>query len=53
MITNDELEEISDHDGKASILWKAFKERMGTNENTQMEFNLESLYGHLNNEDMM
>jgi hypothetical protein len=53
MITNDDLEEISDHDGKASILWKAFKERMGKSENTQMLFNLESLYGHLNNEDMM
>jgi hypothetical protein len=53
MTTNDDLEEISDHDGKASILWKAFKERIGKFENTQMLFNLESLYGHLNNEDMM
>jgi hypothetical protein len=53
MITNDDLEEITDHDGKASILWKAFKERMGKSENSQMLFNLESLYGHLNNEDMM
>jgi exonuclease III len=53
MISNDDLEEISDHDGKASILWKAFKERMGKSENTQMLFNLESLYGRLNNEDKM
>jgi hypothetical protein len=53
MITNDDLEELSDHVGKASILWKAFKERMGKSENTQMLFNLESLYGHLSNEDMM
>jgi retron-type reverse transcriptase len=53
MITNDDLEEITDHDGKASILWKAFKERMGKSKNSQMLFNLESLYGHLNNEDMM
>jgi hypothetical protein len=35
----------SDHDGKAEILWKAFKERMGTLDNTSMKFNLHDLLG--------
>jgi hypothetical protein len=29
-----------DHDGKADILWKSFKERMGNIDNTSMQFNL-------------
>jgi hypothetical protein len=37
--------EISDHNGKADILWKAFKERMGTSENLSMKFNLNDLFG--------
>jgi hypothetical protein len=31
---------IIDHEGKADILWKAFKERMGTSDNLTMKFNL-------------
>jgi hypothetical protein len=37
--------EVTDHDGKADILWKAFKERMGTSENLSMKFNLHDLFG--------
>jgi hypothetical protein len=33
--------EITDHDGKASILWNAFKERMGSSDNRKMHFNLQ------------
>jgi nitroimidazol reductase NimA-like FMN-containing flavoprotein (pyridoxamine 5'-phosphate oxidase superfamily) len=33
MLVNDSLAEISDHDGKVDILWKAFKERMGMTDN--------------------
>jgi hypothetical protein len=29
MLKNEDQMEISDHEGKAAILWKAFKERMG------------------------
>jgi hypothetical protein len=44
MLLNNDLEEILDHDGKASILWKAFKDRMGNLDNPQMLFNLEEIY---------
>jgi hypothetical protein len=37
---------ITDHDGKADILWKAFKERMGTTENLSMKFNLHEIFGY-------
>jgi hypothetical protein len=40
MLKNDELIEISDHEGKASILWKAFKDRMGQSEKPDMLFHL-------------
>jgi hypothetical protein len=43
MLQNDDLADITDHDGKAEILWKAFKERMGTSGNSAMQFNLEEL----------
>jgi hypothetical protein len=29
MLMNESLSEITDHDSKAEILWKSFKERMG------------------------
>jgi hypothetical protein len=47
------MEEISDHDGKASILWKAFKDRMGNSDNPQMLFNLEEIYDQNRNEEDM
>jgi hypothetical protein len=37
--------EITDHDGKADILWKAFKERMGTTDNLSMKFKLHEIFG--------
>jgi nitroimidazol reductase NimA-like FMN-containing flavoprotein (pyridoxamine 5'-phosphate oxidase superfamily) len=45
MLVNDSLAEISDHDGKADILWKAFKERMGMTDNLTMQFDLQDLFG--------
>jgi hypothetical protein len=36
MLKNSDDSEISNHDGKAYILWKAFKERMGNTDNTSM-----------------
>jgi hypothetical protein len=43
VLQNEDLADITDHDGKADILWKAFKERMGTSSNSSMKFNLEDL----------
>jgi hypothetical protein len=37
--------EITDHEGKADILSKAFKERMGTSDNLTMKFNLHEIFG--------
>jgi hypothetical protein len=45
------LAEISDHDGKASILWNAFKDRMGTSNTPDMHFNLSELFGERMDED--
>jgi hypothetical protein len=47
---NDEHAEVSDHDGKAVILWKAFKERMGKSDNTNMIFNIQELYPSQNSD---
>jgi mannosylglycoprotein endo-beta-mannosidase len=47
------MEEISYHDGKASILWKAFKDIMGNSDNPQMLFNLEEIYDQSRNEEDM
>jgi hypothetical protein len=41
ILKNKNLAEITDHDGKASILWNAFKERMGSSDNPTMHFNLQ------------
>jgi hypothetical protein len=35
--------EVTKHEDKANILWKAFKDRLGTNDFVQMHFNLEYL----------
>jgi hypothetical protein len=45
MLKNSDDAEISNHDGKAYILWKAFKERMGNTDNTSMQFNLREILG--------
>jgi hypothetical protein len=51
MLKNQDLAEISDHDGKASILWNAFKDRMGTSDKPNMHFNLAELFGEGMDED--
>jgi hypothetical protein len=51
MLKNQELAEISDHDGKASILWNAFKDRMGSCDKPEMHFNLTELFGESMDED--
>jgi hypothetical protein len=43
-LQNAEQVEISNHEGKAAILLKAFKDRMGNSENPNMLFNIEDLY---------
>jgi hypothetical protein len=43
-LQNEEQVEISDHEGKAAILWKNFKERMDNAGNPKMLFNIEDLY---------
>jgi hypothetical protein len=53
MLSLEDSKEITDHEGKASILWNAFKDRMGKCENPQMPFNLDEIYGQSNNEDLL
>src|SRR4051794_35974295 len=45
MLKNPDQAHIFDHDGKADILWKAFKERMGCADSPQMCFNLSDSFG--------
>jgi hypothetical protein len=47
------LGDVSDHDGKAELLWSAFKERMGTSDNPTMHFNLSSLFGSPEHSDIL
>jgi hypothetical protein len=44
MLRNDGAAEISDHDGKASILWNAFKERIGKSDKPTLHFNLQNIF---------
>jgi hypothetical protein len=37
--------EVSDHEGKAGILWEAFKDRMGKSDSPEMHFNLHDFFG--------
>ena len=52
-LENDDRAEISDHDGKANILWKAFKERMGVSDKTKMQFNLHDLFEERNDSELL
>ena len=53
-LKNESQVDISDHDGKAAILWSAFKERMGKSDHTSMQFDIQDLLGdHHNNEIFM
>jgi hypothetical protein len=53
MLKNTKGAEISDHEGKAEILWSTFKERMGTSDNVAMHFNLSNLFGSPENPDFL
>ena len=53
MLQNEDQMEFTDHESKATILWEAFKRRLGTSKETCMHFDLEDLYGPLDNHDMM
>jgi hypothetical protein len=35
--------QVSDHEGKAAIFWKVFKDRMGVTDNPKMVFDLTEL----------
>ena len=41
---NKDQVEVSDHDGKAAILWEAFKNRLGQSNGHSMHFDLNDLY---------
>jgi hypothetical protein len=41
---------LSDYDGKAAILWKTFKDRMGKSDNIDMLFNIQELYASLSSD---
>ena len=41
---NEDQVEITDHEGKAAILWDAFKNRLGYSNGHTMHFNLQDLY---------
>lgn len=42
-LTNDDGAVIHNHEGKADLIWSAFKNRMGVLANPVMVFNLEEL----------
>ena len=44
--------EITDHAGKAALLWNAFRKRLGQSEKTTMHFDLVSLYGQRQHSDI-
>ena len=46
-LKNDQGQVISDHDGKAALLWTAYRNRMGITSSPAMSFDLSSLI-HLN-----
>ena len=52
MLLNDDHIEITDHAGKARILWEAFKKRLGKSEGHSVHFDLENLLGQQINPDI-
>lgn len=42
-IQNDSGQMVTDHEGKAALLWSAYKNRMGVTSNPQMQFDLAAL----------
>ena len=53
MLKNEDNAEVSDHDGKANILWRAFKNRMGNSERPNMQFDLHNLFDREANTEML
>jgi hypothetical protein len=53
MLKNSDQTKVSNHHGKASILWKAFKERMGNSDNPSMQFNLGKIFDTNLDQDIM
>jgi hypothetical protein len=51
-LQNSNQAEVYDHEGKAAILWKAFKDRMGQSDNPKMQFNLEGIIDSNTTEEM-
>ena len=46
MLLNEDQVEITNHEGKAAILWEAFKKRLGQSNGHTMHFYLNDLYEH-------
>ena len=46
MLKNEDQVEITDHAGKAALLWNAFRNRLGQSQQTTMHFDLNSLLQH-------
>ena len=44
MLLNKDQVEVTEHEGKAAILWEAFKERLGQSTGHTMHFDLLDLY---------
>ena len=44
MLLNKDQVEVTDHEGKAAILWEAFKDRLGQSNGHSMHFDLNDLY---------
>jgi hypothetical protein len=53
MLKNSEGAKISNHDGKAKMLWFAFKERMGSSDSPTMHFNLKNVFGTLEHHEIL
>ena len=47
MLLNKDQVEVTDHDGKAAILWEAFKNRLGQSNGHSMHFDLNDLYENI------
>ena len=47
MLLNKDQAEVTDHDGKAAILWEAFKNRLGQSNGHSMHFDINDLYENI------
>jgi retron-type reverse transcriptase len=51
-LRNEQNIEVHDHEGKAEVLWNAFKNRMGKSDNPEMHFILQDMYDNPMSSDM-